>query len=280
MKKRQLIGILNCTPDSYFSGGRFTVHEEAIEYGLRLFEEGADIVDIGGESTRPGSEVAVSAKEEIKRILPVIKGIRKKTNKTLSVDTFKPQVAQAALDAGVDWINDITGLGNPDMQRLVRDTKAFCCVMHAYGPPHTLPQPMYARGVVEEILIFFRERLSQLLQLGIEPSKIILDPGIGGGSFGKNIDENLAILQNTQRFAQLGHPILISLSRKSFLQKILQKPPSELLSTTLALNTMALLEGASFIRVHDVAEHHDILRVLDRMETLQHGFFTHPDPHQ
>jgi dihydropteroate synthase len=268
MKKKQLVGILNCTPDSYFEKGRFTDPDVAIEYGLRLFSKGADIVDIGGESTRPGSNVAVSEEEEMKRVIPVIQGIRKKSTKTLSIDTFKPKVAKAALDAGANWINDITGFENPEMQKLAREAKATCCVMHMYGAPHTNAAPYYERGVIEEIKTFFQNRIELLLKAGIEPTQLILDPGIGGGAFGKTPHESLQILKHLSSFTHFGYPILIGLSRKSFLQKILQKPPSELLSTTLCLNTMALLEGATYIRVHDVAAHRDILTVFEQMEAL------------
>lgn len=267
-KKRQLVGIINCTPDSYFEKGRFDDPASAIEYGLRLIKEGADILDIGGESTRPGSDAHVPEEEEIKRVIPVIKGLRKKTDIPLSIDTFKPGVARAALHAGVDWINDITGLANPEMQELIQVSRARCCVMHLYSMPHTQPTPHYPRGVVEAISLFFEQRVEKLLRVGIDPAQIILDPGIGGGAFGKTPENVLHLLKNLKKWTTGSYPVLISLSRKSFLQKILQKPPSELLSTTLALNTMALLEGAAYIRVHDVAEHRDILTVLEKFDSV------------
>lgn len=268
MKKRQLVGIINCTPDSYFEGGRFTNSKEAIAYGLRLFEKGADILDIGGESTRPGSDVAVSAEEEMRRVIPVIKGIRAQTDRPLSIDTYKPEVAAAALEAGVNWINDITGFSSPAMRILAQKTQASLCVMHMYGAPHTLPSPYYPRGVVEEILSFFQNRIALLLESGISPDQIVLDPGMGGGSFGKNPEECLQILKHLNRFTALGYPVMIALSRKSFLQKILKKSPSEVLSTTLALNTIALVGGATYIRVHDVDEHRDLLTILEKLEAI------------
>lgn len=264
----QVVGILNCSPDSYFEGGRFNTASEAIDYGLRLFEEGADILDIGGESTRPGSDVAVSEVEEMRRVIPVIRGIRARTDRPISIDTFKPSVAEAALAEGAQWINDITGLADPHMQQLARSTRARVCIMHMYGPPHSLPTPHYPQGVIVAILHFFQKRVAQLESAGIDRSQIILDPGIGGGAFGKTPDESLQIIKHLDQFASLGFPLLVSLSRKSFLQKILQKPPSEVLSTTLALNTIALLEGATYIRVHDVAAHKDILTVLKRLEAV------------
>lgn len=266
MKKRQLVGILNCTPDSYFATGRFTDVQHAIDYAIQLIEEGADIIDIGGESTRPGSQFAVSEKEEMARVLPVIEGIRRKSNVTLSIDTFKPVVARAALQAGADWINDITGLSNPKMQELVKESGATCCVMHIFSPPHSSPTPFYPKGVIEELRLFFKKRTEELITSGISPGQIILDPGIGGGAFGKSPNECLEIIKNLQTLTHLGYPLLVGLSRKSFLQKILGKPASEVLSTTLALNTMALLEGAAYIRVHDVSVHRDILTVLEKMD--------------
>ena len=263
-----IVGILNCTPDSYFEGGRFSDTQEAIEHGLRLFEEGADILDIGGESTRPGSDVAVTAEEEIKRVIPVIQGIRRATDRPLSIDTFKPEVAEVALAEGVQWINDITGLANPRMRKLVQLSGAQVCIMHMYGSPHSLAVPHYPQGVVSYLLHFFQERLSLIEAAGIQRSQIILDPGIGGGAFGKTPDENLQILKHLDHLKSLGYPLLIGLSRKSFLQKILQRSPSQVLSTTLALNTIALLAGVTYIRVHDVAAHKDILTILKRLEAV------------
>jgi dihydropteroate synthase len=264
----QIVGILNCSPDSYYEGGRFGDPKKAIEYGLRLFEEGADILDIGGESTRPGSN-SLSAGEEMERVLPVIQGIRAYTDKTISVDTYKPEVAEAGLKAGANWINDITGLASPLMQQLACSTGATVCIMHMYGTPHSIPDPSYPQGVVQGIIDFFHQRVSCLEKVGIQRSQMILDPGIGGGAFGKTPDENLQIIKHLDRLIRIGYPLLISLSRKSLLQKILQKPASEVLSTTLALNTIALLAGVSYIRVHDVAEHKDVLAILRRLEAVE-----------
>lgn len=263
-KKTQLMGILNCTPDSFFDGGRILETERAIEYGLRLFKEGADILDIGGESTNPDS-TPIAENEEIQRVIPVIKGIRASSSRPISVDTFKPKVAEAALNAGANWINDITGFQNPAMRKLARESGSKICVMHLLGDPHTQPLPVYPKGVISEILVFFKKRIDLLLSEGIDAAQIILDPGIGGGAFGKTPDQSLLILKSLKKFQDLGFPILIGLSRKSFLQKILHKKASEILSTTLALNTMTILSGVEFIRVHDVAEHRDILTVLERL---------------
>ncbi len=268
MKKTQLIGILNCTPDSYFEGGRYFEHESAIEHGLRLFEEGADIVDIGGESTRPTDSSEVCENEELARVIPVIEGIRKQTDRPLSIDTFKPAVAKAALESGANLINDITGATQPEMRELAAKSGAPIIVMHMKGAPHTVPEPLYPEGMISQICTFFQQQIGALIESGVERSQIILDPGIGGGSFGKTPEQCLQILKNLKIFKSLGFPILIGLSRKSFMQKILKKDASEVLSTTLALNTMATLEGANYIRVHDVAEHRDILTLLEYMEVV------------
>ncbi len=264
MKKKQLMGILNCTPDSFYSQGRFTDPQAAIEYGLRLFEEGADIVDVGGESTRPGG-CHVSEAEEIRRTVPVIKGLRRKTDKAISIDTYKPQVAAAALEAGADWINDISALSHPHMRSLVLSYRVTCCIMHMYGEPQTTYEPQLPRDVVDDVTLFLKQRAEELISLGISPSQIVVDPGIGGGAFGKTEEECLELLKRIGHYAALGFPVLIALSRKSFIQKILKKPPSEILSTTVALNTIALLEGASTLRVHDVKEHRDVLTLMERM---------------
>lgn len=268
MKKKQLVGILNVTPDSYSAIGRELDTKKAIEYGLQLIEQGADVLDIGGESTRPSDSTMVTEEEELKRVIPVIEGIRKKSRHPLSIDTYKPAVAQAAMDAGTDWINDITGFSSPQMRKIAKKTGSKCVVMHMYASPHTQAEPDYPLGIIEEISRFFQKRVLLMLEEGIDPSKIILDFGIGGGSFGKTPEQSLLLLKNLKVFKKLGFPLLISLSRKSFMQKILQKPASELLSTTLALNTMALQEGASYIRVHDVAEHKDMMTLLEKLNAV------------
>lgn len=268
MKKRQLVGIINCTPDSYFSKGRFTDPTLAIEYGLQLFEQGADILDIGGESTRPGS-VKVDELEEIKRVIPVIKGIRKYSDKPLSIDTYKPAVAAAAISEGANWINDITALADPEMRTLAKFTRVTCCLMHMSSLPHaTILEPFYPEGIVNHVRSFFIKRTQELIEEGILASQMIIDPGIGGGAFGKNEEQSLQLIKHTDHLVDLGFPVMLGISRKSFLQKILKKGVSEVLSTTLALNTIALLEGATYLRVHDVAEHREILTVLERLDLI------------
>jgi len=263
------MGILNCTTDSFFEGGRYLDTSKAIHHGLKLIDEGADIIDIGGESTRPGSR-KISDEEEIKRVIPVIEGIRQKSSCPISIDTYKPHVAEKALNAGANFLNDITGFAHRPMQQLAKERGVPICVMHALGAPHTTPQPIYNQGVITEIYNYFQKRIELLLQVGVSESQIILDPGIGGGAFGKTIEHNLQILKNIRQFHSLGFPLLIGLSRKSFIQKILKKEASEILSTTVALNTMAMLEGVAFIRVHDVQEHRDILKLFEQLQSVDY----------
>lgn len=260
-KKTQLIGILNCTPDSYFVPSRQFEPQAAIEYGLELFEKGADIVDIGGESTRPQAK-PVSEEEELKRVIPVIEGMRTYTQKPISIDTFKPNVAEAALQAGATILNDVSGGTHPLMRKLAKESGAPIVIVHRK------PEAHYPMGVIQEICAFFETQINRLLNEGVKSSQIILDPGIGAGSFGKLPEHDLKILKNLPAFQTYGYPLLIGLSRKSFLQKILKKEASEVLSTTLALNTMTALEGVEYLRVHDVEEHREILTLLEYMETI------------
>lgn len=267
MKKTQLMGIVNCTPDSYVEASRSIDSDLAAQYALRLFEEGADIVDIGGESTNPLSTY-VSEQEELQRVLPVIKKIREVSSLPLSIDTYKVEVACKALEAGATMINDVTGFVDPEMCRLAAESGQLICVMHMLGKPHHPVEASYPKGIVTEILEFFQRRVDTLLKYGVASSQIILDPGIGGGGFGKTPEHNLQIIKHIKEFQSLEFPLLIGLSRKTFLQKILHKPASEVLSTTLALNTIAILEAVDYIRVHDIAAHRDILIVLERMHNV------------
>lgn len=253
------MGILNCTPDSFFDGGRFFSLDDALERGLQMVLEGADIIDIGGESTRPFSN-PVSEEEELRRVIPLITHLKKECSIPLSIDTSKPAVASKALASGATFINDIYGFENPSMRSIARESGGPICVMHMQGNPATMQiAPSYPQGVILDLIDWFKKRINELLDAQIKPEQIILDPGIG---FGKSPEQNLEILRNIHLLKNLGFPILIGLSRKSFMQKILQKQPQELLSTTLALNTMCILEGASIIRVHDIKEHRSVIDIL------------------
>jgi dihydropteroate synthase len=256
-KKPKLMAVLNVTPDSYYTTSSHTDPQKAIEYGNLLIQQGADILDIGGESTRPGSN-EVSEDEELARVIPVIQGLNKTV--PLSIDTKKPKVAQAALKAGASIINDITGFEDPAMVDLAVSTQVPICVMHMQGTPKTMQiNPHYEEGIVEFLMTWFENKINCLVSAGVQESHIILDPGIG---FGKTVAHNLEIIHNLARLKTLGFPVLIGLSRKSFMGKILKKSAPELLSATLAMNAFVLINRADIIRVHDVLEHRDVIDVL------------------
>ncbi len=249
MSKTRLMGILNVTPDSFYGKSRFPDADAAIRRGLELYEEGADIIDIGGESTRPGSD-PVSVQEELNRVVPVISSLAKKIPIPLSIDTMKPEVAEAAIHAGASIINDVTGFSHPEMRRLAAISKLPICVMHMQGSPKTMQKkPSYPEGIIEHLTAYFEHRIELLLVNGVSHDQIILDPGIG---FGKTVADNLEILHNVRRLKDIGFPLLVGISRKSFLSKILNRPAEELLAATLALNTVHIINGVDIIRVHDV----------------------------
>lgn len=253
------MGILNVTPDSCYDQGRWGTHALAIQRGIQLYEEGAQLIDIGGESTRPGA-APVSESEELNRVIPVIKELKKQLSLPLSIDTMKPRVAAAAIEAGVSMINDVSGFSDPAMRRLAADSQVQICVMHMQGTPATMQiAPSYPEGVIPHLCEWFAKRIDQLLDAGLKEEQIILDPGIG---FGKTVAHNVEIVNNLQKIKALGFPVLLGLSRKSFIGKILNKRYPDLLAGTLAITTLAILAGVDILRVHDVIEHQDVLNVL------------------
>ena len=243
-----IMGILNVTPDSFFDGGKFLDSSVAINHALKMVEEGAHIIDIGGESSRPSSK-RISASEELKRILPVIKKLREKSNVILSCDTYKPEVARTVLDEGVDIINDIFGLRKKNMLELVRRYDVPVIVMHMKGTPATMQKAPQYKNVVDEIYNFFVKRIEYATGNGISADKIIIDPGIG---FGKKFEHNLTILKNLSIFTSLNKPLLVGISRKSFIGKILDVDVHERLEGSLSANIVAVQNGANILRVHDV----------------------------
>lgn len=255
----QLMGVLNVTPDSFSDGGKYFSVEAAIEHGMKLVDEGADILDIGGESARPGS-LSVSVQEEIERVIPVIEALVKLTNTTISIDTMKPDVAAAAVEAGASLINDVSGFRDEKMIETAAYYDVNICCMHMLGMPKTMQDnPEYEEGIIPHLKNWMEERGRQLIKLGIKKERIILDPGIG---FGKTVAHNLEILHNLNELKSIGYPLLVGASKKSFMTKILGKPPSQLGAATLAVHTAALLGGADYIRAHDVAEHRDVLDMI------------------
>jgi len=253
----KIMGILNVTPDSFSDGGRYFNPNKAVEHGLKMIDEGADLIDIGGESTRPYSE-SVSIEEELKRVIPVIKALRGKI--PLSIDTVKPEVADKACLEGATLINDVQGFRNQEMLETAKRHDADICIMHMQGLPKDMQiNPIYNEGVIESIKKFFLNRISAALEIGIKKEKIILDPGIG---FGKTVDDNVKILHNLREFKGLGYPLLVGLSKKSFMTKILNKPPEKLTGPTIAMNTL-IWRDADFVRVHDVEVHKDVYSLLE-----------------
>ena len=246
----QIMAIVNVTLDSFFAGSR-AIGDAAITKALSLAEEGADIIDIGGESTRP-----ISAEEEIERVIPVIESIIDKTNAKISIDTYKPEIARAAVEAGAEIINDITGMHSQEMRELAADEHKEVVIMHMQGTPKTMQTNPTYQDVVKEIKDFFNQRIELCEDSGINPQNIILDPGIG---FGKTTQHNLDILRNIESFKQLSKRLLIGASRKSFIGRILQNeehalPPEERLEGSLAVAAYCALKGVDILRVHDVKE--------------------------
>lgn len=244
-----LMGIVNVTPDSFSDGGKFLVHEKAIEHALQLVLEGADILDIGGESTRPYSE-PVEAAEELRRVLPVIEKIAAAVDLPISIDTSKALVAEAALAAGAEVINDVTGLtGDPGMLTLAAETQAGVCAMHMQGTPQTMQDAPHYGDVVAEIHEYLAERRDGLMAGGIAAERICLDPGIG---FGKTHQHNLTLMANCWQFHDFGCPLLVGHSRKGFLAKILGDSALDRTSATVGASLALARQGVQILRVHDV----------------------------
>jgi dihydropteroate synthase len=254
------MGIINVTPDSFSDGGHYPTTSTAIDHALRLLDEGAGILDIGGESTRPGSR-PVLLDEELCRVLPVVEALAKRTRILLSVDTSKAEVARRSLQAGAHIINDVTALrGDPEMAGVVRDFRAGLILMHMQGTPQTMHlNPLYG-DILADLLSFFQERLQVAVQLGIPPGRMVLDPGIG---FGKSDLHNLEILARLRELQSLGRPICLGVSRKGFLGRLLGRAVDERLAGSLAAICHAVSQrAAQVIRVHDVAATRDAIRLL------------------
>lgn len=257
-----VMGVLNVTPDSFSDGGRHATLDMAITHAENMIAEGADIIDIGGESTRPGSPV-VPVEEELRRVMPVIYALRD-CGKPISLDTRKPDVMRAAIDAGVDMINDVEGFRSADALRTVSDSDCALCIMHMQGDPQTMQhEPRYV-DVVAEVTAFLRERVDAAKSAGITSNRICIDPGFG---FGKTLAHNLALLASLGKMqAALQIPLLAGLSRKSMIGQITGKPPDQRMAGSVAAALMAAMQGARIVRVHDVAETVDALKVWQAVE--------------
>lgn len=259
-KRTLLMGVLNVTPDSFSDGGLFFDPSKAIDHGLRMAEEGADLIDIGGESTRPGSK-PLDEEEELRRVIPVIESLSKRLNIPISIDTYKSKVAQAAINAGAEMINDISGLHfDPELAKVASKEDVPIVLMHIRGTPETMQKDIHYESLFSEILQYLREGIERAESSGVDPEKIIIDPGIG---FGKTLEHNLLLIKNLSEFRILGKPILLGTSRKSFIGKILNAEPQERLEGTIASTIVGILHGAHIVRCHDVAQVKKAIAVAD-----------------
>jgi dihydropteroate synthase len=246
-----VMGILNVTPDSFFDGGRFASTETAIDHALAMEADGADIIDVGGESSRPGAQ-PIAVQEELDRIIPVIRGIRRASDVAISVDTTKATVAREALAAGATIVNDISALRfDEEMADVVADSGAIVVLMHMQRDPSTMQKEPHYDDVVAEVYAFLEERVRIAVARGIPANRVIVDPGIG---FGKRPEHNLALLRSIATFADLGRPVLVGLSRKSFFGALFGYAPADRLEATIAANAIAVVAGADILRVHDAKE--------------------------
>ncbi len=257
-----VMGILNVTPDSFFDGGRFTLAEQAVEHGLRMEDAGAEVIDVGGESTRPGA-APVSEAEECRRVLPVIAGLSARSRTLISVDTRKPGVARRAIDMGACIVNDVGAAGErSDLWRLVAETGAGYVLMHMQGIPETMQQTACYEEVVGEVKRFFEARLEGIRAAGVRLEQVLLDVGIG---FGKRLEHNLQLLACLGEFKILGRPLVAGLSRKSMIGDLTGAAVADRLPGSLAGACWAALEGADVLRVHDVPETVQALRIVDSL---------------
>ncbi len=250
-KKALVMGVLNVTPDSFSDGGKYLSHEDAVRRALNIQAEGADIIDIGGESTRPGA-LQVSAEEEINRVIPVLKKFIKKAKIPVSVDTTKPEVAKEALKAGASIINDVTGLlQDKRMAGVISSYKAAVVIMHIKGTPQTMQRAPHYKNLLFDIREYLKKGIRAARKAGINKDSIIIDPGVG---FGKTVKHNLAIINSIGEFRKMGFAVMVGLSRKSFMGKVLGLSVQDRLTPTIACNALAIKNGADIIRVHDVKE--------------------------
>lgn len=253
-----VMGVVNVTPDSFSDGGRFLASDAAVAHGVRLAAEGAALIDVGGESTRPGAE-PVALEEELRRVVPVIERLRAATRAIISVDTSKPEVMRAALAAGAGLVNDVYALRAPGALQAVAGSGCGLCLMHMQGEPRTMQAAPRYTDVVAEVRAFLAERVDACRAAGVEPQRIAVDPGFG---FGKTLEHNLTLLRQLHALAAGGSPVVVGLSRKSMVGTLTGRPPGERLNGSVALAVVAALAGARIIRAHDVAATVEALKVV------------------
>ena len=255
-----IMGIINVTPDSFSDGGKYANVEAAVMRAKQMVADGADIIDIGGESSRPGAE-PISANEECRRVVPVVQALAEQFQIPISVDTYKAEVAYEALSAGACVINDITALhGDPNMCQILADAQAGVILMHMQGVPATMQKAPTYQNVVVEVHAWLTEVASQAVDRGIDSSRIMIDPGIG---FGKTLDHNLEILRHLMQFRGIGYPLLVGVSRKKFIGQILDLPVHQREEGTAATVAWSIINGANVVRVHDVAKMKQVAQVID-----------------
>ena len=260
--KSLIMGILNVTPDSFSDGGQFISSQEAADHALKMINDGVDIIDIGGESTRPGAK-PVPLEEELKRIKPVIKAIRKQTDCLISIDTYKASVAEVALDLGADIINDISSLSyDKNMANLVSTRNAPIILMHMQGSPQNMQLDPSYNNLINDLIFFFKTKIEIANKAGILNNMIILDPGIG---FGKQMEDNFEIIRELKQIKAMGYPILLGPSRKSFIGEALDLPVKERLEGTMASITVGIINGANIVRVHDVIETKRTISIVEKL---------------
>jgi len=261
-----VMGVLNVTPDSFSEGGQFFDTERAIEHGLKMATDGAAVIDVGGESTRPGS-APIAASEQIERVIPVIEALAKKIDVPISIDTYNIEVAKAALGAGAGMINDITALSNERMAELAVEQKVPVVLMHMQGTPATMQAEPKYEDVVNEVSDFLVGRAKQAEQFGIPRNRVFIDPGIG---FGKTLEHNLLLLRNIDKFVATGYRVLVGTSRKSFIGKLTGKEKTaDRIYGTAATVALCVAAGVSIVRVHDVAEMVDVVNVANALLSLK-----------
>lgn len=264
-KKCLIMGVMNVTPDSFSDGGRLNSLDKALAHADQLIAEGADILDVGGESTRPGAQ-PVGLAEELDRVIPVIQKLKTEFNIKVSVDTSKAEVMQEAITVGVDMFNDVTALSDPGSLGVVANSQLPICVMHMQGEPRTMQANPYYQNVVLEVSQFLSNIAEKCEVAGVRPENIILDPGLG---FGKELEHNLRLLASVSDLCKLGYPVLIGGSRKSMLGQLLNRPVNERMPASVALAAQAALNGATIVRVHDVQATYDAVRLVEAVAQYQ-----------
>ncbi|MDD3374937.1 MAG: dihydropteroate synthase [Candidatus Omnitrophica bacterium] len=268
-QETKIMGIVNATPDSFSADGLLNKKpNRAVSYALKLIKDGADIIDIGGESTRPGAK-KISIKEELLRVIPIIETLSKKTNIPISIDTYKPEIAQAALEAGASIVNNVMGSKlTKSMLKVIKENDAAIILMHIRGTPRTMQKRISYKNLVQEIVLDLKKSIEKCLEIGIKSDRIIVDPGIG---FGKTVEDNLEIIQRLSEFKALKKTILIGTSRKSFIGKTLKKDVSDRLMGSAASVSASILNGAHIVRVHDVKQMREVADLTDAIINVKNN---------